>query len=381
LKKIAYLVHDLSDSAIRRRVQMLLAGGAEVSLAGFRRAAFPVAEIEGIRPIDLGRTVDADLGQRVVHLARVLLNFRRYLPAFAGSDAFVARNLEMLLVAIRARALLKGRQPVTYECLDIHRQQISTRLPGRLIRQIESMMLDRSQLLMTSSPAFVTAYFSGLLRSAIRNEIVENKVLDLEGSNASGKGRGDRPGPPWVIGWFGQVRCRRSFEILRNISNRFAGDVRIVTAGRPAAAVFENFETLVSESPHFSFLGPYRNPEDLAVLYDRVHFSWTIDYFETGTNSRWLLPNRLYESGLYGAVPIALRDVETGHWLAQRKLGVLLSDPIEQSLFEFFQSLTAGTYIERAAAVAEAPRSTWAHDVTDCRRVVELITSSRSGDQ
>src|SRR5882757_7460194 len=103
---------------------MLLAGGAEVSLAGFRRSAFPVEEIEGIRPIDLGRTVDADLGQRVVHLARVLLNFRRYLPAFAGSDAFVARNLEMLLVAIRARALLKGRQPVTYECLDIHRQQI-----------------------------------------------------------------------------------------------------------------------------------------------------------------------------------------------------------------------------------------------------------------
>jgi len=220
-----------------------------------------------------------------------------------------------------------------------------------------------------------------LLRSTIRNEIVENKVLDLGGSNVSAKGRGDRPGPPWVIGWFGQIRCRRSFEILRNISNRFAGDVKIVTAGRPAAAVFENFEALVSESPHFSFFGPYRNPEDLSALYDQVHFSWAIDYFETGTNSRWLLPNRLYESGLYGAVPIALRDVETGHWLAQRKLGVLLSDPIEQSLLEFFQSLTAGTYIEWSAAVAGAPRSTWAHDIADCRRVVELITSSRSGDQ
>src|SRR4029077_14382030 len=123
--------------------------------------------------------VDADLRQRVVHLSKVLLKFGRYLPAFAATDAFVARNLEMLLVAIRARALLGGRQPITYECLDIHRQHISTRLTGRLIRRIESTMLDRSQLLMTSSPAFVTAYFKGLLGASLPTEIVENKVLDL----------------------------------------------------------------------------------------------------------------------------------------------------------------------------------------------------------
>jgi succinoglycan biosynthesis protein ExoL len=138
--------------------------------------------------------------------------------------------------------------------------------------------------------------------------------------------------------------------------------------------VFENFESLAAESAHFTVLGPYRNPEDLAGLYGRVHFSWTVDYFETGTNSRWLLPNRLYEGGLYGAVPIALRDVETGKWLAQRKLGVLLTEPIEQHLLEFFRSLTADAYVEHAAAVARVPRSTWLHDVADCRHLVELMT-------
>lgn len=356
---------------------MLRAGGAEVSLAGFRRSELPVEEIEGIRPFDLGRTVDADLRQRVVHLAKVLLNFRRYLPAFAATDAFVARNLEMLLVAIRARSLLGGRQPITYECLDIHRQQISAKLPGRLIRQIELMMLDRSQLLMTSSPAFVTAYFKGLLESGVRTEIVENKVLDLEGMDMPSRCGAVQPGPPWVIGWFGQICCWRSFEILRSVADQSNGLVKIVTAGRPSVAVFENFEALVSESPHFSFLGPYRNPEDLSDLYGRVHFSWAVDYFEIGTNSRWLLPNRLYESGLYGAVPIALRDVETGEWLAQRKLGALLAEPIKQSLLEFFGSLTADAYAEQAAAVARVPRATWVHDVLDCRRLVELMTGCR----
>ena len=351
---------------------MLRAGGAEVSLAGFRRSVLPVEEVEGIRPFDLGRTLDADLRQRVVHLAKVLLNFGRHLPAFADTDAFVARNLEMLLIAIRARALLGGRQPIIYECLDIHRQQISTRLTGRLIRRIESMMLDRSQLLITSSPAFVTAYFKGLLGASVRTEIVENKVFDLEGKEMASRSR--TASPRWVIGWFGQLRCRRSFEILRNVADQAGGLVKIVTAGRPAVAVFENFETLVAQSPHFSFLGPYRNPEDLSDLYGRVHFSWTVDYFEPGTNVRWPLPNRLYESGLYGAVPIALRDVETGEWLAQRKLGVLLTEPVEENLLEFFRSLTADAYIEHAAAIARAPRSTWVHDVADCRRLVELMT-------
>ena len=34
---ILYFVHDLADPAVRRRVLMLQAGGALVTLAGFRR--------------------------------------------------------------------------------------------------------------------------------------------------------------------------------------------------------------------------------------------------------------------------------------------------------------------------------------------------------
>ncbi|TIW45452.1 MAG: glycosyl transferase family 1, partial [Mesorhizobium sp.] len=51
---VLYLVHDVSDPAVRRRIIMLKAGGAQVTLAGFRRIASPVADVEGLRPIDLG---------------------------------------------------------------------------------------------------------------------------------------------------------------------------------------------------------------------------------------------------------------------------------------------------------------------------------------
>ncbi len=37
--KILYLVHDLYDPAVNKRILMLKSGGAEVTVAGFRRMA------------------------------------------------------------------------------------------------------------------------------------------------------------------------------------------------------------------------------------------------------------------------------------------------------------------------------------------------------
>ena len=62
---VLYLAHDLSDPAIRRRVLTLLAGGARVTLAGFRRGQNRLAAIEGVVPVVLGETADGQLGQRL----------------------------------------------------------------------------------------------------------------------------------------------------------------------------------------------------------------------------------------------------------------------------------------------------------------------------
>ena len=102
------------------------------------------------------------------------------------------------------------------------------------------------------------------------------------------------------------------------------GSVEIVIRGRVATSVLPDFDAVVAATPGLSFGGPYDRARDLPALYGDVHFAWAIDFFEAGSNSDWLLPNRLYEAGLFGAVPIACRDVATGAWLAERGLGVLL---------------------------------------------------------
>src|SRR6185312_12560894 len=120
------------------------------------------------------------------------------------------------------------------------------------------------------------------------------------------------------IGWFGVIRCRRSLQLLANLVTALPGVVEVIIRGRPRRKVIPDFDRLLATTPGLSFLGEYDRHTELAALYGDVHFAWAVDFYEAGLNSDWLLPNRLYEGTLYGAVPLVLDSVETGRWLAVR---------------------------------------------------------------
>src|SRR5262249_22622287 len=98
--RILVLAHDLADDSVHKRVAMLDAGGAAVTVAGFRRTPEPVGEVAGHTAVDLGRTRDAAFAQRVWAVVRAVLRRQRYRELFESADVIVARNLEMLAVAV-----------------------------------------------------------------------------------------------------------------------------------------------------------------------------------------------------------------------------------------------------------------------------------------
>lgn len=349
---------------------MFRAAGAEVQLTGFHRDA-PVSPVDGVVPFDLGRTQDGRLAARAVATVRAMMRAKLLRQRVAGADAIVARNLEMLALALRAR----GRRtdiPVIYESLDIHRLLLGTGVTSRVLRLIEGRLAGRASALITSSPAFLERYFEPISRVRLPPVLVENKVFLTQAEDRVPRRPGRRPGP-WRIGWFGAIRCVKSFDLLSRLTRAAGGSVEVVIRGRPTAAVFPDFARQVAGEPFMTFLGPYRNPEDLADIYDEVDFAWAIDFFEEGQNSEWLLPNRLYESGWAGAVPIALRHTATGEWLERRQLGVTLHRPLEASLAAFFGDLRPERYGELAHRVAVQDRSTWICFPEECERMVDRL--------
>ncbi|WP_081162561.1 glycosyl transferase family 1 [Ensifer aridi] len=375
--QILYLAQDLADPAVRRRTLTLVAGGARVTLAGFRRGANPLAAVHGVEPIELGTTADARFAQRIGAVAGACLRLANRLRHVQRPDVIIARNLEMLAVARRAVALFGGDVPIVYECLDIHRLLLRKDMVGRALRAAEAQLGRDVRWLITSSPAFIEHYFRPLSGINAPPILLENKVLDIDGTAANVAGAAECPpaGVPWKIGWFGALRCRKSLSLLAEFSRMMEGRFEVVLRGRPAYSEFEDFDGALRSEPFMHFEGAYRNPEDLADIYGDVHFTWAIDFFEEGQNSAWLLPNRLYEGCRHGRIPIAMKGTETARFLAVRGIGLVLEEADAESLAALVGSMTPDAYADNAERISRCNPGTWVFDRSDCEALVRRLAT------
>ncbi len=353
---------------------MLEAGGATVRLMGFRRGGQPLPTRDKCAVVDLGQTHNGQFAHRMAAVLRTLAVVGSHKAAFEAADVIIARNLEMLAVGVRGRSLCKGKPTLAYESLDIHRLLLGNGRVGSVLRDLEGWLAARASVLITSSPAFVTEYFQKRSRVNLPVLLLENKVYIPPQATDIVAGRVPRaPGPPWRIGWFGAIRCRESLRLLTTLVAQSEGRVQVVIRGRPAYDQFDDFDRLTTGIPGLQFLGPYGNPQDLPGIYGNVHFTWAIDRFEAGLNSAWLLPNRLYEGGLFASVPLAEASVETGRFLDRLKLGVTLPDDLGPALGVFFKTLKMDEYNKLQARMVNTPLKIWTFQTDDCKQVLKYL--------
>jgi hypothetical protein len=375
--KIAYFVHDLADDAVHRRVRMMRYFAA-VTLFGFHRSDQFTSVIDGVDTVDLGRTTDAHLAQRAIAVGRAGLKVAQWTEHLRGTTLFMARQLETLSLAALARRVTGSTAPLLFECLDIHRLMLARHPVGIALRTLEARLLRVCSVLIVSSPAFLTHHFARY-SNLPPTLLLENKVLadDVPAGVlqriAMLRRGGPPPGPPWRIGWFGVIRCRRSLMILADLVRTLPGVVEVIIRGRPKRDVIPDFDRVVMSTPGLSYHGVYDRHTALATIYPDVHFSWAIDFFEAGCNSEWLLPNRLYEGTLYGAVPLAESSVQTGRWLADRQCGVRLAAGSDHNLSEalraWFAGLDAAGYVTAKNALATVPITALLDDKVSCDRI------------
>jgi len=207
-------------------------------------------------------------------------------------------------------------------------------------------------------------------------------VIDLgdDAGMQTARPRSPQPGEPWKIGWFGALRCRKSLKLLAEFTRAMDGKFEVVLRGRPAYTEFDDFDGFVANEPFMSFHGAYKNPEDLARIYDEVQFSWGIDFFEEGLNSSWLLPNRLYEGCRYNTVPIAMRGTETARYLSAKHIGLVLDRADSSALAALFAGMTPERYLAEFGKVAATGSQSWVFDRADCQRLVNRLATLHAND-
>jgi hypothetical protein len=369
--KIAYFLHDLSDASASRRAEMLRLGGAQVAMAGFRRGAAPVQTLAGLPVRDLGRSFDGALAHRARLVARHAARPRQFRGVVGDAKIVLARNLEMLAIAATAQRAHAPAARLVYECLDIHRLMSGEGIAGAALRAMEGALLRRCSALLVSAPAFLSEHFEKRYAGLPRVHLVENKLLPRASGQARPAAGLRRSGPPWRIGWFGNLRCRRSLELLLALARESRGSAEIVLRGRPSPHALPDFAQRLAGAANLRYEGPYA-PGDLEGIYRDVHFVWGVDFTDEGLNSDWLLPNRLYEGGFFNTPAIAERRKATGRWLAARNAGLLVDDPLGDTL-RALRALDRDGYLALEARTAAIATRELAFDASACRDLVAAL--------
>ncbi len=372
MSTIAFFGHNSNEPAVRRRARAFQTAGH--SVVGFMPHRGAKQDTEWPL-IDLGETADNAYGQRFLSIFRGAKIAENHADALRGCDAIYARNLDMLAAAVRARSKLGLTTPLIYECLDVHHRLTGHTVLARMLRSLEARLLKHCALVVISSPRFESEHFATHYPNAYRSFLLENLMIDGDNFPA-------RPNPERAescaarrlrIGWFGNLRCRISLEILLGLAERFPDKVDIVLRGYPAPGVFEDFEGQIRPHANVTFGGRYKAPDDLSEIYADVDLIWAGDWYEEGANSLWLLPNRIYEGGYFATPALAPAGTETARWLSDHGSGILLEDPIERTLeVEISRLLDDRAKIDRLRTqLLELPRSTFVETPETTKRLLQ----------
>lgn len=363
-RDIAYFMWDRTDGGTIKRARSLKAIGFHMLGFSFRRKRYNSGAEPEWENVDLGLVADKSYAGRIPNLIRGLGLAWRMRRRLREARYFLARGLDLCLLALAARWLIGGRMPVIYEVYDVHYTLLEDSPRGRLMRWLERRALARIDMLAVTAPAYVSEYFAKRQGYRGAHFVVENKlpadVMDGQAPAEPGPWRaGERP---LVIGWFGALRCNESLDILRRAALALPDELEIHLRGWPAEMPLQDFEEIVAGVPNMTYFGQFRSPEDLAAIYGAIDLNWAVDLQFRGGNSDWLLPFRIYEGGFHNVPALGAANLATGRKVEELGLGWTLKEPYADSLVALVRGLRAEALEEKRAQLAALPRALFAGD-------------------
>jgi len=377
--KVVVFGFDAAESSQIRRIRSLMDTGHDVVAFTMRRANMNADFVPFWRNIHLFRVSNERVFRRLLVLLLSCFKIAWNCGELRGAGVIMARNFDMLVLAHVARLFsLRPGVPIVYECLDIHG---SFTAPGKVaaaFRAVERFFMSRSQLLVVSSPGFIDNYFQPVQGHRGKVQILENKIWF--GGELPARRRSSANlcgGRPWVLGWVGSLRCEPSLRILLAVAERLGKCVRIEMHGNIHRHVLPDFERRIAACPNITYHGPYSYPDGLAQVYSGCDFVWAQDLWQTGANSDWLLPNRIYEAGYFGCLSIAVAGTETGRKVAADDLGYTVEAATPAALAGLLEGLDPTEVETSRARLLARPSSDFIYTPEDIQAVLDAAAQHR----
>ena len=376
--KGVYLGPDCTHTDARKRTLALEKAGVDLTAFMFRRVKSNADYTPEWNNIELGVTSDKNYLKRLPSLLKGLMILVWHGGKLRQADFIMARNFDMMFLGLLAKVFSFSGAKLVYDVPDIQRFFFGTNKRGRGFRFFERILLKRISLLVVTSHGFMRGYFEPVQNYTGKFYVWENKVLagqlpDMSPIEEMNKKR-DADGP-WVISWHGTLRCPKSMRILSDVARRMGDDVKIYMRGKPTDYP-DYFDHTFKGLDNVEFGGEYRLPDEFEDLYGHAHFSWCVDYHDPEGNSPLLLPNRLYQGGYLGVIPIAVRAHESGQYIERHDVGITLEAPLADRLVDRLNSMSRDDYKQLREKVLSVRDDLFLEDVQDMAKLISAINKA-----
>lgn len=318
--KMIFLFPVALDARCHKRLQSLKKLGVQPKVLAFERDLYLGKFIPGEYKL-LGKIQHRKYVRRFLPFVKVLPRMR---ATTKDADVIYAFGLDLLLLGWLASLRLGNRLKIIYEVADIREVLLGTRLVSRFLRRLERFLLRKVDLLVVTSEAFISEYYRGIQGLAhLRNQVIENKLEPDLLPQVAEKQR-ERAGGALHIGYFGIIRCPRSWAILKLAARKGGGRVKVYVRGIPMGV--DNLEEESDAIPHIKYDGPYVSPHELPEMYGQIDIVWIVAQYHEGRegNLTWARTNRFYEACYFQRSMIAQIETQDGRVVEEKGLGVCL---------------------------------------------------------
>lgn len=309
------------DARFRRRVRLLKEAGAECRVFSFERDYYG-GKGDDYPFHSLGRFRHGRYLDRPPKLARAIPTIAR---ALQDGDILYCMGLDLLVLGALAVQLARKRCQIVYECADIVSRLNGASWTARSLRRVERWALGRCDLVVVTSPRYVSEYFVKQQRqTSERFFLLENKVPNYTPA--------PKPTAPWDgsrplrLGYFGLLRDPRAWRIMLAWAQEAPDRLQIMVRGYPFG--IEGIQADIDGHANISFGGEYVYPDDLPAMYAGIDLVWVTypmpkDHL---ADPRWQWPrtNRFYEACFFGKPMIGQLGSADGAMIESYDVGLTI---------------------------------------------------------
>ena len=293
---------------------------------------------------NLGQSPQKHYLRRFIKIIFDVPRLRNILSINPDVQVVYAWNFDIALLFRLVRMFSKRNYTFIYEVADIKQILLSESLVGKVLRKLEQVILSKTDFLCVTSQAFINNYFNKYYHFTGRTHILENKVFPPINNINSQNVIISKDRKKWRIGFIGLIRCTRSLQLLHDLANTLSDKIEIVLAGRPEEFAKDSY-AILSGLKNVKNFGTYKYPDDLPKVYAQIDIIWSADFSDPSINSKWLLPNRIYEAGIFSVPQLCFPENEaTCKYINSLNIGWMLDDSNLESVLIFFNTLTNEHY-------------------------------------